>query len=120
MMEPIATTVAGLDPETAAKRIQAMIPAIAKPPAIKPTRTLANRTMRLATPPVDRKLELKIKNGMAMSVTCSMVAANLFGNIPAKTEVVVVNSGTWKKSSRENSSVFSTLPNGLRDQASRI
>ena len=66
--KPIATTVAGLEPDTAANNIHANTDAIAKPPRKWPTAAIANRTIRLATPPVDMRLPANTKNGMAMSV----------------------------------------------------
>ena len=67
-MEPMAATVAGEEPDTAAKIMQAMMEAIAMPPLICPTKLMAKRIIRLATPPVERKAELNIKNGIASRV----------------------------------------------------
>ena len=67
-MEPIATTVAGEEPDNAANIIHAKTPAIANPPGTCPTRATEKRMMRRATPPVDIKLDAKIKNGMASRV----------------------------------------------------
>jgi len=67
-MVPIATTVAGDDPDNAAKSIQANTPAIASPPWKWPTQAIAKRMMRFATPPVDMKVEARMKNGIARSV----------------------------------------------------
>ena len=64
----IATTVAGLDPERAAKIMQASTPAMARPPRRWPTQAIENRMIRAATPPVDMKLDASTKNGMASSV----------------------------------------------------
>ena len=67
-MEPIATTVAGEEPDKAANIIQAKTPAIAKPPGTCPTKATEKRMIRRATPPVDIKLEAKMKKGMASRV----------------------------------------------------
>ena len=67
-IEPIAATVAGEDPETAAKIMHAMTEAMAIPPLICPTRERAKRIIRLATPPVERKAEERMKKGMASRV----------------------------------------------------
>ena len=50
-MEPIATTVAGLEPDTAANSAHASTPAKPSPPCKCPTMLVANRIMRRATPP---------------------------------------------------------------------
>ena len=67
-IEPIATTVAGEDPDTAANSMQASTEAIARPPCRWPTAEMAKLIMRLATPPVVRKLAARMKNGIASSV----------------------------------------------------
>ena len=67
-MEPMATTVAGEEPESAAKSIQANTPAIARPPGRWPTMAMEKRMIRCATPPVDMKDEARIKKGIARSV----------------------------------------------------
>src|SRR3982751_3348414 len=51
MIEPIATTVAGLDPDTAANNAHAITPASARPPYQWPTIDVAKAIMRRATPP---------------------------------------------------------------------
>src|SRR5512136_3156154 len=51
MIEPIATTVAGEDPDTAAKSAQAMTPASPRPPCQWPTSADAKLIIRRATPP---------------------------------------------------------------------
>ncbi|MBE4599166.1 hypothetical protein BOO33_03320 [Vibrio navarrensis] len=67
-MLPIATTVAGEDPDSAANIIQATTDAIARPPRNQPTIAIAKRIIRLATPPVDIKLDARMKKGIASSV----------------------------------------------------
>mgnify|MGYP001773060657 CR=1 FL=1 len=64
----MAATVAGDEPETAANSMQASTEAIASPPRMCPTTPVANRIRRLATPPVDRKDEARMKKGMASRV----------------------------------------------------
>ncbi len=65
---PIATTVAGEEPESAANIMQANTPAMARPPGRWPTQAMAKRMMRCATPPVDMKEEARTKNGIASRV----------------------------------------------------
>src|SRR3989344_9608389 len=65
-MEPMATTVAGEEPDTAAKSAQATTPARPRPPCQWPTMLGAKLIMRLATPPWARKLPARMKNGIAM------------------------------------------------------
>ena len=67
-MEPIATTVAGLEPDTAANSVQASTLAMARPPRRWPTAAMAKRTMRLATPPVLIIAPARMKNGIDSSV----------------------------------------------------
>ena len=67
-MEPMATTVAGEEPESAANIMQASTPAIASPPCKCPTQAMAKRMIRFATPPVDMKVEARMKKGIARSV----------------------------------------------------
>ena len=67
-IEPMATTVAGLEPDTAANRVQAITEAIARPPRMWPTAATAKRTMRLATPPVLIMAPARMKNGIESSV----------------------------------------------------
>ena len=65
---PIAATVAGDEPETAAKIIQATTEAIAIPPLMWPTILIANLIILFATPPVERNDDERIKNGIASKV----------------------------------------------------
>ena len=64
--EPIAITVAGLEPDKVAKKAQATMEAMARPPGIQPTSVTAKLMMRLATPPSVRKVPASTKNGTAM------------------------------------------------------
>ena len=76
-IEPIATTVAGDEPETAAKSAQATTPASPRPPYQWPTIALAKLIIRLATPPWVRKLPARMKNGTAMISKFSMPVNSL-------------------------------------------
>ena len=67
-IEPMATTVAGLEPDTAANSMQASTEAIARPPRKCPTAAMAKFTMRLATPPVDISTPASTKKGIDISV----------------------------------------------------
>src|SRR5512145_1485503 len=55
-IEPMATTVAGDEPDTAANSAQATTPARPRPPYQWPTMAVAKLIMRRATPPCVRKL----------------------------------------------------------------
>ena len=66
MMLPMAATVAGLEPETAAKRAQAAMPAMASPPSRWPNQALASRISRWETPPVAKMLLASRKKGTAI------------------------------------------------------
>ena len=65
---PMAATVAGEDPDTAANNMHAKTDAMAMPPLICPTQSMAKRISLLATPPVERNVADKIKKGIASSV----------------------------------------------------
>ena len=67
-MEPMAATVAGEDPDTAAKSMQARTEAMASPPRTCPTQSMAKRMSLLATPPVDKNDDDRMKKGMANNV----------------------------------------------------
>src|SRR5699024_6676905 len=62
---PIAATVAGPDPEIAAKNIQATMLTMLNPPAIQPTKADANANSLLETPPFPIRIPASIKNGIA-------------------------------------------------------
>ena len=72
MIEPIAITVAGDEPDTAANSAQAITPASPSPPYQWPTIEVAKLIMRRATPPWVRKLPARMKNGIAMISKLSM------------------------------------------------
>ena len=67
----MATTVAGLEPEMAAKKVQESTEAMASPPGIQPTRVVAKRMMRRAAPPAERKAPQRTKKGMDMMTKLS-------------------------------------------------
>ena len=90
MIEPIATTVAGLEPDTAANSAQATTPARARPPCQCPTIEVAKRIMRRATPPWVRKFPARIKNGIAMISNFSMPVKS-FSATDSIGTVVMVN-----------------------------
>src|SRR6056297_3808487 len=75
-IEPMATTVAGDEPESAAKSMQAHTPAIASPPCRCPTQAIEKRMIRCATPPVVMNDEARMKNGIASRVKCPSKASN--------------------------------------------
>ncbi len=95
-MEPIATTVAGLEPDTAANSAQAITPASARPPYQWPTMVVAKVIMRRATPPWVRKLPARMKNGIAMISKLSM---------PVKSFKATASSGTWVSVNRNVSTL---------------
>ncbi|KFB70308.1 MAG: hypothetical protein AW09_004612 [Candidatus Accumulibacter phosphatis] len=95
-IEPIATTVAGDDPETAANSAQARTPARPRPPYQCPTMLVANLIIRRATPPWVRKLPARMKNGMAMISNFSM---------PVNSLRATDSSGTWVNRKRKLSTV---------------
>ena len=72
MIAPIAITVAGEEPDTAANSAQAITPASPRPPYQCPTIDVAKSIMRRATPPWVRKLPARMKNGIAMISKLSM------------------------------------------------
>ena len=76
-MEPIAITVAGLEPEIVEKKAQARTVAIAKPPGRKPTKLLANFIILIEVPAWIRKLPVSIKKGIAIIGKLS-IPVNIF------------------------------------------
>ena len=96
MMEPIATTVAGLEPDTAANSAQAITPASARPPCQWPTSVVANLIIRRATPPCVRKPPARMKNGIAMISNFSM---------PVNSFNATASTGTLVKVNRKVSTV---------------
>ncbi|MPN25185.1 hypothetical protein SDC9_172592 [bioreactor metagenome] len=67
MKEPIAETVAGPEPEIAAKNMQASTVTIARPPVMKPTRLSARLTRRREMPPLHISAPARMKKGIASS-----------------------------------------------------
>ena len=65
MNEPIAETVAGPEPEIAAKNIQARTVTIASPPVMNPTKASARLTSLREIPPPHISAPARIKNGIA-------------------------------------------------------
>ena len=95
-MEPMATTVAGLEPDTAANKAQASTPPSPRPPYQWPTMAVAKLIMRRATPPWVRKLPARMKNGIAMISNFSM---------PVNSFSATDSSGTCVKPNRKVSTV---------------
>ena len=89
MIEPIATTVAGELPETAANSAQAITPARPRPPAQWPTIDDAKSIIRRATPPCVRKLPARMKNGIAMISNFSMPVKSFSATDSIGTVVIV-------------------------------
>ena len=75
-MEPIAATVAGPDPETAAKNIHNTIVTVASPPVNLPKNTLHTFNRRLDTPPAPISSPARINNGIAISGKESALVTN--------------------------------------------
>ena len=88
MIEPIATTVAGLEPDNAAKKAHDNTADSARPPRIAPTSVVAKFTIRVATPPEVRKAPASMKNGIAMIANwsspvnsrCEMISTGIVEN----------------------------------------
>jgi hypothetical protein len=78
---PTATTVAGLDPEMAAKNMHESTAVIASPPRNWPTAALQAAISRLLIPPRLMMLAASTKNGIAIS-------GNVFRELNSR-------SGTW-------------------------
>ncbi len=89
MIEPIAITVAGEDPDTAANSAQAITPASPSPPYQCPTIEVAKLIMRRATPPWVRKLPARMKNGIAMISKLSMPVNSFSATDSVGTFVIV-------------------------------
>ena len=89
MIDPIATTVAGELPDTAANSAQAITPASARPPCQWPTIDDAKAIIRRATPPCVRKLPARMKNGIAMISNRSMPVKSLSATDSIGTVVIV-------------------------------
>src|SRR5437762_10117330 len=89
MIEPMATTVAGDDPETAANKALAITPASPRPPCQWPTIAVAKLIIRRATPPCVRKFPARMKNGIAMISNFSMPVNNFNATDWIGTSVIV-------------------------------
>ena len=64
-MEPTAATVAGPEPETAAKNMHTSTVTMAIPPVMRPKNTLQTLRMRRDTPPAPIRSPAKINIGTA-------------------------------------------------------
>ena len=89
MIEPIAITVAGEEPDTAANSAQAITPASPRPPYQCPTIEVAKLIMRRATPPWVRKFPARMKNGIAMISKLSMPVNSFSATDSVGTLVIV-------------------------------
>ena len=66
-MDPIAATVAGLEPDKAAKKAEAITVMMPNPPGSEPTSDLAKSTNRRDMPPVSMNPPAIMKKGIAMN-----------------------------------------------------
>ncbi len=101
MIAPIATTVAGDDPEIAANSAQAITPARPRPPYQCPIIEVANAIMRRATPPWVRKLPARMKNGIAMISKFSMPVNSFSATASIGTCVIVNRIGQHGQAERD-------------------
>ena len=115
MIEPMATTVAGDDPDTAANNAHAITPESASPPCQWPTMDEAKAIMRRATPPWVRKLPARMKNGIAMISNRSMPVNN-FSATEVIGTVVIVNR---KVSTVSPSEIETGMPVSISPKSSR-
>ena len=76
MMEPIAITVAGLEPEIDAKKMHPRIEANARPPRNRPTRRFMTSMRYFEILPSAMILPASIKNGMASRTKLSIPLNN--------------------------------------------
>ena len=88
-IDPIATTVATLEPHTSANIAQATMPASASPPCQWPISDVAKSIMRRATPPWVRKFPARMKNGIAMISNFSMPVNSFSATASIGTSVIV-------------------------------
>ena len=121
MIEPIATTVAGDEPDTAAKSAHAITPASASPPCQWPTMAEANAIIRRATPPWVRKLPARMKNGIAM-ISKRSIPVKSFSATDVIGTVVIVNRNvsTVRPSAIETGMPVSIRPNRSRKMISGV
>ncbi len=113
--EPIATTVAGEEPEIAANNAQATTEASARPPYQWPTIAVANAIMRRATPPWVRKLPARMKNGIAMISKLSMPVNSFRATDSVRTSVSV----NMKLSTVSPSAIEIGMPVSISDSSRR-
>jgi hypothetical protein len=114
IIEPIAATVAGELPETAAKIILANMAAIGRPPGRCPTNVLAKSTILLALLPLLSRFPAKINIGIAIraylsSLLNTALARSIKLSGPSKKYEVrnvdapkATPTGTLKNRSRKN------------------
>ena len=81
MMVPMATTVAGLLPERAAKNMQATTVARASPPLKRPTKTFITSMSRWAISPSVMMPPARIKKGIARRMKLSRALNSCWGRI---------------------------------------
>jgi len=80
MIAPSAATVAGPEPEIAAKKQQVTTPTMARPPLMCPTQTLANLIRRLDTPACSITTPARTKKGIASKANLAVAAYIVVGN----------------------------------------
>ena len=121
MIDPIATTVAGDEPDTAANSAHAITPASARPPCQCPTIAEAKAIIRRATPPCVRKLPARMKNGIAMISKRSMPVKS-FSATDVIGTVVIVNRkvSTVRPSEIDTGMPVSINPNNSRKRISGV
>ena len=79
MMVPTAATVAGPEPDTAAKNMQTKTVTMAKPPVMRPKNTLQTSRIRRDTPPAPIKSPAKMNKGIARIGNESQLVINACG-----------------------------------------
>ena len=94
MMLPSAATVAGPEPEIAAKKQQVMTPTIANPPVIWPTQTSANLIRRLETPAASISSPARIKKAIAISGKLSAPSTSCDARICVSNMSMWISSAT--------------------------
>ena len=112
--EPIATTVAGEEPDTAANSAQATTPARPRPPYQCPTMVVAKWIIRRATPPCVRKVPARIKNGIAMISKLSSPVNSLSATDSVGTSV----SANIKLSTVRPSAIDTGMPVNISEMSS--
>ncbi|MPM62344.1 hypothetical protein SDC9_109210 [bioreactor metagenome] len=129
-MLPTAATVAGPEPETAAKNIHTTTVTIASPPVILPRKALLTLSILRETPPAAMSSPAKMNSGMAISVKESLPAIicwtrKVFDIVPPVTMAasdespMAIPTGTLKmrKAKRLKKSTRATISIHLLSQA---